>query len=89
MLSIIKNDEESIDKFHDQGWGREDLAMDAQQLEQFLNGDAIAVFDGEYTHTIRLNRDAMDKLQDTPGQNFCKNKRLEGPRRGLDILDLE
>ncbi|MGX7596302.1 hypothetical protein ACWNS2_13805 [Planococcus plakortidis] len=66
MLSIIKNDEESIDKFHDQGWGREDLAMDAQQLEQFLNGDVIAVFDGEYTHTITLNRDAMNKLQDTP-----------------------
>lgn len=62
MISIIKSDKETIDKFHNQGWGRENVTINKEQAEKFLNGDAIAIFDGEYTHVITIEEDEKKNI---------------------------
>lgn len=53
-IDIIDDTEESIKEYHDRGWGKEDLYVTKEQIEEFLNGKLLAINDGEYTHTIKL-----------------------------------
>lgn len=54
MLEIIESDEESIDKFHDRGWGRTTHVITKEHINALLEGKAIGIDDGEYTHILVL-----------------------------------
>ena len=53
-VEIINDNKEEIAKFHKQGWGESDYYITKEQLQELMDGKLIAIFDGEYTKTIKL-----------------------------------
>lgn len=53
-VEIIENTRESIDAFHERGWGQADYYITDEQIAALKEGKAIAIDDGEYTHVITL-----------------------------------
>lgn len=53
-IEMIDNTEESINKFHELGWGERMSTITREQLQEFIDGKVMAIFDGEYTHVIKL-----------------------------------
>lgn len=56
-VEIIEDTQETIECFHEYGWGETNHYITKDQLEEFMNGKLIAFFDGEYTHTIKLKKE--------------------------------
>lgn len=53
-VEIISDSEESIEDFKKRGWGHSDYIITELELCDLLKGKLIAIDDGEYTSTIKL-----------------------------------
>lgn len=54
---IFENKEENRRNFIKKGWGHSDLELSKSDLNDILNGKALAMFDGEYTTWIIVKED--------------------------------
>jgi hypothetical protein len=54
MIEILNGDDESINRFHDRGWGRETLFVTEDHIKALQEGKALGIDDGEYTHVLVL-----------------------------------
>nr|DAR03648.1 MAG TPA: hypothetical protein [Caudoviricetes sp.] len=57
-LAVVRNDEE-IDKLHRSWWGRENVEITQDMLNELLKGNAIGWGDGEYSHVIALSDEVI------------------------------
>lgn len=55
-MEIIENTKEEKFLFSKRGWGHEDLTISEDELKALLEGKTLAFDDGEYTHTLTLER---------------------------------
>jgi hypothetical protein len=53
-FEILEDNEETIQKFHDKGWGANDCYITSKDIEALRQGKCIGHFDGEYTHVLKL-----------------------------------
>ena len=56
MLVIRENTEKEENYFKKKGWGHGFEKIRRKELEQVLEGKAIAIFNGEYTTWIAMNK---------------------------------
>jgi hypothetical protein len=54
---IIEGTEESIDSFHERGWGAGNYRITEDDIKALREGKALAIDDGEYTHVITLSKE--------------------------------
>ena len=53
-LSILPNSKKNEKRLKEIGWGHSLELITKEQLEEVMNGKAIALFDGEYTTWIAI-----------------------------------